>query len=73
MSGRAVTDVATVDICPQAMSAKILAAMGGEPSLMAICPPGFLARFISGQLQNVLSCHASPRLLRFKGLDQGLQ
>jgi len=54
MSGRAVTGVATVDICPQDMPAKILAAMGGEPSLMAICPPGFLARFISGQLRNAL-------------------
>ena len=33
---------------------KILAAMGSEPSLMAICPPGFLARFISGQLRIAL-------------------
>jgi hypothetical protein len=29
---------------------KILESMGGEPSLMASCPSGFLARFILGQM-----------------------
>ena len=30
--------------------AKMRAAAGGEPSLMAACPPGFLARFVFGQV-----------------------
>jgi hypothetical protein len=36
----------------QDMPSKILEAMGGEPSLMAESPPGFLFRFIGGQLYN---------------------
>ena len=36
------------------MPARQLAALGGEPSLMAACPPGFLARFVFGQLRNAL-------------------
>ena len=33
---------------------KILAALGGEPSLMSACPPGFLARFLMGQLRSAI-------------------
>jgi hypothetical protein len=33
---------------------KILTAMGGEPSLLARSPPGFIMRFIGGQLWNAL-------------------
>ena len=36
------------------MPQKILAAMGGEKSLMAAAPPGFLLRFIGGVLRNTL-------------------
>lgn len=38
----------------QGLPAKIVKAMGGEKSLMAECPPGFLARFVSGQLRAAL-------------------
>ena len=31
---------------------RILAAMGGEPSLMSQCPSGFLARFVIGQIRS---------------------
>ena len=36
------------------MPARQLEALGGEQSLMAACPPGFLARFVFGQLRNAL-------------------
>ena len=38
----------------QQVPASILAAMGSEPSLMALSPPGFIVRFISAQLRNYL-------------------
>ena len=38
----------------QELPEKILEAMGGEPSLMAASPPGFLLRFAGGMLQNAV-------------------
>jgi hypothetical protein len=38
----------------QEIPGQILASMGGEPSLMARCPPGFLFRFLSSQMMNYL-------------------
>ena len=38
----------------QELPAKMVEAMGGEESMMAVCPPGFLARFVLGQLRSAL-------------------
>ena len=51
------TDGAVEALCPvrkQELPARMLEATGGEPSLMAACPPGFLARFVLGQLRAAL-------------------
>ena len=38
----------------QELPTRILQASGGEESAMAVCPPGFLARFLFGQLRGAL-------------------
>lgn len=61
------TDTAVEPLCPirkQEMPAQILEAMGGVPSPMAACPPGFLLRFILGQIRSALF----PQTLAF-GFD----
>ena len=48
------------------MSQKIIDAMGGEQSLMAASPPGFLFRFIGGVIWNAFSPRQSPWALTFQ-------
>ena len=53
LSGEATVE-ALSPVRKQELAARILEATGGEPSLMAASPPGFLMRFVGGMLRNKL-------------------
>ena len=54
MLSRETTVEALSPVRKQELAARILEATGGEPSLMAASPPGFLLRFVGGMLRNKL-------------------